>query len=62
MRMSEIASQFVAGLDYPISKDAVVAAAREASLSSTIREALKKLPDRQYVDAEDLTQQLNTAA
>src|SRR5437762_7936146 len=38
MQESEIASQFVAGLDYPISKDAIVAAAREASLDGTLQD------------------------
>ena len=62
MQESEIASQFVAGLDYPISKDAIVAAAREASLDGTLQEALKKLPERDYSGPEDLTQALNAAA
>ena len=62
MQESKIASQFVAGLDYPISKDAIVAAAREASLDGTLQEALKNLPDREYSGPEDLTQALNAAA
>ena len=40
----------------------VVTAAREASLSSTIQEALNKLPEREYSGPEDLTQALNAAA
>ena len=61
MQESEIASQFVAGLDYPISKDAIVAAAREASLDGTLQDALKKLPDREYSEPDELTQALNEA-
>jgi uncharacterized protein DUF2795 len=59
MQESEVADQFVKGLDYPVGKADIVSSAREASLSSTIQEALKKLPDREYVDAEELTQALN---
>jgi hypothetical protein len=62
MQASEIADQFVNGLDYPIAKADIVSAAREASLGPTILDALRKLPDREYVDAEDLIQQLNAAA
>ena len=62
MQASEVASQFVEGLDYPIAKADIVAAAREGSLGPTIQEALNKLPDREYVDPEDLTRQLNAAA
>ena len=61
MQESEIASQFVAGLDYPISKDAIVAAAREASLDGTLQDALKKIPDREYSEPGELTQALNAA-
>jgi hypothetical protein len=61
MQESEVADQFVKGLDYPIDKHSIVAAAREASLSSTIQEALDKVPDREYVDAEDLTHALNAS-
>jgi len=59
MQSSEVADQFVKGLDYPASKTSIVAAAREASLSQTIQESLNKLPDREYSDPEDLTQALN---
>jgi hypothetical protein len=59
MRESEVADQFVKGLDYPIAKADIVSAAREASLSSTIQEALNKVPDREYSDPEDLTEALN---
>jgi hypothetical protein len=62
MRASEVASQFVEGLDYPISKDAIVAAAREASLDGNLQAALKKLPDREYSEPEELTQALNATA
>ncbi len=62
MQESEVADQFVKGLDYPIAKAEIVTAAREASLSSTIQEALNQLPEREYSGPEDLTQQLNAAA
>jgi uncharacterized protein DUF2795 len=59
MQTSEVADQFVKGLDYPVSKSSIVAAAREADLSSTIQEALKKLPEREYAKPDELTQALN---
>jgi uncharacterized protein DUF2795 len=59
MQESEVADQFVKGLDYPITKADIVSAAREASLSSTIQEALNKVPDREYSEPEDLTEALN---
>jgi hypothetical protein len=62
MRASEIASQFIEGLDYPISRGAILEAARAASIGATVLDSLKKLPDREYVDAQDLTQQLNAVA
>jgi len=61
MQASEVADQFVKGLDYPVGKADVVNSAREASLGSTIQEALEKLPDREYVDADDLTHALNAS-
>jgi hypothetical protein len=62
MRESEVASQFVAGLDYPIAKAEIVAAAREASLDRTLQDALQKLPDREYSEPAELTQQLNATS
>ena len=62
MQASEAASQFVEGLDYPISKGAIITAAREASVGPTLEEALKKLPDREYSEPEELTQALNAAS
>ena len=61
MRESEVADQFVKGLDYPIAKADIVSAAREASLSSTIQEALNKVPDREYSEPEELTEALNAS-
>jgi uncharacterized protein DUF2795 len=61
MQASEVADQFIKGLEYPVSKKSIVAAAREASLGPTIQDALKKLPEREYSDAEDLTQALNAS-
>jgi hypothetical protein len=59
MQASEAAGQFVKGLDYPIGKDGIVAAACEASVGPSLQEALKKLPDREYSEPEDLTKALN---
>jgi Protein of unknown function (DUF2795) len=59
MRMSEIASQFVEGLDYPISKERILEAAREASIDPTVLDSLEKIPDREYSEPGELTQALN---
>jgi hypothetical protein len=59
MQASKNAGEFFEGLDYPTRKNAIVAKAREANLGPTVQDALDKLPDREYVDAEDLTQALN---
>jgi uncharacterized protein DUF2795 len=61
MQESEVADQFVKGLDYPLAKADILSAAREASLSSTIQEALSQIPDREYAEPEELTQALNAA-
>ena len=61
LRESEVADQFVKGLDYPIAKADIVSAAREASLSSTIQEALSKVPDREYSEPHELTEALNAS-
>jgi hypothetical protein len=61
MQESEVADQFVKGLDYPIAKADILTAAREASVSSTIQEALNKIPNREYAEPEELTQALNAA-
>jgi hypothetical protein len=61
MRTNEIASQFVEGLDYPISKGAILEAAREASIDPTVLDSLGKIPDREYSEPEELTRALNTA-
>ena len=62
MRANEIASQFIEGLDYPISKCDILEAARAASIDPTVLASLEKLPDREYVDTQDLTKQLNAVA
>lgn len=59
MRSSEIASQFIEGLDYPITKDAIVAAAREASIDPTVLDSLKGIPDREYSEPAEVTKALN---
>jgi hypothetical protein len=61
MRISEIASQFVEGLDYPIGKDAILKAAREASIDQSVQASLEKIPDREYSGPEELTQAMNAA-
>ncbi len=62
MRLNEIASQFVEGLDYSISKGAILESAREASIDPTVQDSLKKIPDREYSEPEELTQTLNAVA
>ena len=61
MQASENADQFVKGLDYPIAKAEILRAARSASLGPTVEEALNKLPDREYQDAEDVTTTMNAS-
>jgi hypothetical protein len=62
MQESEVADQFVKGLDYPLAKAEILTAAREASVSSTIQDALNKIPDREYSEPEELTRELNSTA
>ena len=62
MRASEIASQLIEGLDYPISKDGILKSARETSIDPTVLDSLKKIPDREYSGPEELTQALNAPA
>lgn len=61
MQTSKVASQFVEGLEYPVSKSEIVVAAREGDLGAVVQEALAKLPDREYVDAADLTKALTAS-
>ncbi|HVD51931.1 MAG TPA: DUF2795 domain-containing protein [Candidatus Udaeobacter sp.] len=61
MQESKIASQFVNGLDYPIAKTEILAAAREASIDRIVLDSLKKIPDREYSEPGELTQALNAA-
>jgi uncharacterized protein DUF2795 len=61
MRASKAAEEFVNGLDYPIAKSGILASARETALGPTVEEALNKLPDREYTDAEDLTRTMNAS-
>lgn len=39
---------FLGGVDYPASRDELVAAASEAGAGDTVLEALRGLPDRQF--------------
>ncbi|HEY8825739.1 MAG TPA: DUF2795 domain-containing protein [Candidatus Limnocylindria bacterium] len=50
------------GLDYPITKERILEAAREASIDATVLDSLKKIPDREYSEPEELTQALNAVA
>jgi hypothetical protein len=59
MRATKAADQFLKGVSYPISKGALVSAAREAKLVATVQQALAKLPEREYEDAKDVTTALN---
>jgi Protein of unknown function (DUF2795) len=61
MRISEIASHFLEGLDYPVGKEAILKAAREASIDQSVQASLEKLPDREYIDAAELTKALNAS-
>ena len=61
MRLSEIASQFVEGLAYPISKDGILRSAREASIDPMVLDSLKKIPDHEYSEPGELTQAINAA-
>jgi hypothetical protein len=61
MQASGNASQFVEALEYPVSKNAILAAARATSVGPTVQDALNKIPDREYTDAEDLTKALNAS-
>jgi hypothetical protein len=62
MQASEAASQFVEGLEYPIGKDAIVAAARATGVGPTIQDAINKLPDREYSGPEELTAALTATS
>ena len=62
MQASENASQFVEGLDYPIAKSEILSAARATSIGPTIQDALNKIADREYADAEDLTKEMTRAS
>jgi hypothetical protein len=59
MQASELAEQFVKGLEYPIAKSDILKSAREGSVGPTLEGALKRIPDREYADPEDLTAALN---
>jgi uncharacterized protein DUF2795 len=59
MQASGNASQFVNGLDYPTNKKEILRAARKAGVGPTVQDALNKLPDREYEDAEDVTTAMN---
>jgi len=61
MQASKVAGEFLRGLDYPLSKPDLLRAARESNVADPIRQAFEKLPDRDYEDAEDVTQALNAA-
>jgi hypothetical protein len=57
-----LAEQFVDGLDYPLPKAEIIAAARKARLPELIALAIEKIADRDYQDADDLTRELNAAS
>jgi len=61
MQASEVTGQFLGGLDYPITKAQMVGKARQASLAAPVQQAIAKLPEREYANAEDVTQALNAA-
>ena len=59
---SRLARQFVSGLDYPIGKEDVVAAARDAQLTDELSEVVARIPDREFADAEDLAREMTAAS
>jgi hypothetical protein len=61
MQESHITGEFLRTLDYPIAKGDLLRAARESKVDDPIRQALEKLPEREYKDAEDVTGALNAA-
>jgi hypothetical protein len=58
MQANKAAEEFVSGLEYPIAKSEILASAHETGLGQTVEEALNKLPEREFADAEDLTREL----
>ena len=54
--------QFLASLDYPISKADILANAQETGLPASVQEALTKLPDRMYESPEGVAEGLKTVA
>jgi hypothetical protein len=61
MQASEGAAKFLEGLDYPIAKSELVVEARDSNVAASVQEALEKLPEREYRDADDVTRELNAA-
>src|SRR5439155_1187726 len=55
MQASEVTGQFLGGLDYPITKAQMLGKARQASRAAPVQQALAKLPDREYANAQDVT-------
>jgi hypothetical protein len=62
MQASASTREFLATLDYPISKPDILANAREVSLAASAQEALAKLPDREYESPTDVAEGLKTVA
>ena len=62
MQASHLTGEFLRGLDYPIAKPELLRAAHESNVADPIRQALEKLPEREYQDAEDVTGALNAGA
>lgn len=62
MQASEAAAKFLEGLDYPIAKSELVVEAKDSNVSTSVQEALRKLAEREYQDAEDVTRELNAAS
>jgi uncharacterized protein DUF2795 len=62
IQANQIVRQLVKGLDYPASKGAILAAARKTTVGPTVQDALDKIADREYRDAEDLTKELNAGS
>lgn len=62
MQASEGAAKFLEALDYPIAKAELLVEARDANVGAAVQEALEKLPEREFQDADDVTQELNASS
>ena len=50
--------KFLGGLDYPVGKDQIIEHARAKGADENIIEALERLPDRDYEDSMDISNEM----